>query len=107
MRLEVGGEVGGCGPQRGGDLLVAAGLQLGRVVGLDHVDRRALPDQAGLDELVDHEAGTIARTNAETMLNHRFDTGVTAAPGFGQAVVTALVMPAKRASRLVTSIEVE
>ena len=50
---------------------------------------------------------TSASTVAEAMLNHRFDTGVTVAPGTGRPAVTAVVMPAKSASRLVTSIDVE
>lgn len=50
---------------------------------------------------------TRASTSDEAMLNHRFDTGVTVAPASGRPAVTALVMPANSASRLVTMIEVE
>jgi hypothetical protein len=50
---------------------------------------------------------TRASTTDEAMLNQRFETGVTAAPASGNAPVTELVIPAKSASRLVTSMEVE
>jgi hypothetical protein len=50
---------------------------------------------------------TSASTTEDAMLNQRLDTGVTVAPASGRPAVTALVMPAKSASRLVTSGEVE
>lgn len=50
---------------------------------------------------------TTVRTSELAMLKYQLDTGVTGVPGSGSEPVTAEVIPANSASRLVTTSEVE